>query len=76
MKTHDIILAPKRLEKVIEQHPSVLKASVTVSEAPVEQWATVTLKQGTSITKEELLDFCSNRLSKFLLPEHIVLEKA
>ena len=74
MKMVHVPFAPSEVEEVLELHPSVLKADVTLSKEPVQRWAFVTLKCGTSITETELKDFCANRLSKFLLPDYMVLK--
>jgi len=62
------------VEKVLCDHPAVLEAGVVAVADP--KWgevplAYVTLRDGISATKEEIIDFCRNRLAHFKCPKYI-----
>ena len=59
---------------MLAEHPAVRE--VAVIGAPHPEWgeavvATVSLREGTSATAAELLDFCRPRLAKYEVPKHI-----
>ncbi|OUD12377.1 acyl-CoA synthetase [Thioflexithrix psekupsensis] len=63
------------VEDVLYRHPAVLEAAVVAK--PDEKWgetpcAFVTLKEGQSVTEEELIDFCRQQMAHFKIPRHIV----
>ena len=65
---------PSVVETVLAEHPAVRE--VAVIGAPHPEWgeavvATVSLREGTSATAAELLDFCRPRLAKYEVPKHI-----
>ena len=63
------------IEDVLYRHPEVLEAAVVAR--PDEKWgetpcAFVVLKDGASVTQEELLGFCKTQLAGFKTPKAIV----
>jgi acyl-CoA synthetase (AMP-forming)/AMP-acid ligase II len=59
---------PKDIEEVLYTHPAVLETAVIG--APDEKWgenvkAFVVLKSGDTVSEEELIAFCNERLAKF-----------
>lgn len=62
------------VEGLLYKHPAVLEAAVVA--APDERWgevpyAVVVLKQGSSATEEELVDFTRERLAHFKCPKRV-----
>ena len=62
------------VEKVIAEHPAVMEAAIVA--APDEKWgevpkAYVGLKEGQSVTAEELMEFCRARLAHFKCPKYV-----
>jgi acyl-CoA synthetase (AMP-forming)/AMP-acid ligase II len=67
-------IASPEVERVIYDHPSVLEAAVIG--IPHPKWlevpkAYVVLKEGASLTKEELFDHCVAKLAKFKVPKEV-----
>jgi len=65
------------IEDVLYHHPAV--AAVAVVATPDEKWgevpcAFVELKPGTTVTAEELRDFCRERLAHFKVPRKFVFQ--
>jgi fatty-acyl-CoA synthase len=63
------------VEKVLYEHPEVLEAAVIA--APDDCWgevpqANVDRKPGSSLTAEELIEFCRSRLAHFKCPKRVV----
>ena len=68
-------IASVEVEQVIADHPAVLEAAVVA--APDEQWgevpvAHVTLREGETVTEEELVEFVKQRLARFKAPKRVV----
>lgn len=67
-------IAPREIDDVLYKHPAILDAAAvgipddTYGE---EIMACVTVKQGVSVTEEELLDHCLEHLGKFKTPKVI-----
>lgn len=62
------------VENIIYQHPDVLEVAVVSS--PHEKWgevpkAYITLKEGINSSKEEIIDFCRERIARFKVPKDI-----
>ncbi|TYO96237.1 acyl--CoA ligase family protein [Desulfallas thermosapovorans] len=62
------------VENVIYQHPGVLEVAVVA--VPDEKWgevpkAFVTLKEGVSLTAEDIIQFCRERIAKFKAPKAV-----
>ena len=65
---------PNEVEQVLYQHSAVREACVFG--IPDEKWgemvtAAVTIKPGTSVTEEELIDFCKQCLAKYKTPKKV-----
>ncbi|MHA2278896.1 MAG: AMP-binding protein, partial [Candidatus Kariarchaeaceae archaeon] len=66
---------PREIEKTLEGHPQVTQAQVIGIHN--EKWgevgrALVVLKEGQTVSEEELLVHCRNNLAKFKVPKSIV----
>ncbi|RXY98493.1 AMP-binding protein [Fictibacillus sp. S7] len=69
---------PREVEEFLYSHPSIL--DIQVIGIPDEKYgekvaACVQLKEGEQLTKEELVDYCQGKISKFKIPEHIFIMK-
>lgn len=69
------MISPEEVEQVLMSHPAVDDAAVIG--VPDEEWgervrAVVVLKPGASVTEEELIEFCRQRLASFKKPESVV----
>jgi long-chain acyl-CoA synthetase len=66
---------PREVEEVLYEHPKV-KEAVVVG-LPHEEFmgekikAYIVLKEGTTATADEIVDFCRERLSKFKVPKEV-----
>ncbi|WP_047863978.1 acyl--CoA ligase family protein [Rubrobacter aplysinae] len=59
------------IEQTLDMHPAVLEAAIVA--IPDEKWgerpkAFVSLKDGESVTEDELIDFCKERIARFKAP--------
>nr|AIY34668.1 4-coumarate:CoA ligase-like protein [Albuca bracteata] len=66
------------VESVIFGHPAVLEAAVVGR--PDDHWgetpcAFVSLKEGSQATAEEIVSYCRDRLSRFMVPKTVVFEE-
>ena len=64
------------VEEVLYQHPSILTAAVVAK--PDSRWqevpcAFIELKQGKTVTPEELIEFCKKHLAHFKIPKDIII---
>ena len=67
---------PREVEDVLHQHPAVLEAAVFGVEHP--DWvesvqAAVVVRRGNAVTAEDLMQFCSQRLSTYKRPKRVHL---
>jgi fatty-acyl-CoA synthase len=63
------------IEKTLYRHPAILEAAVTAM--PDEKWgetpcAFVTLKPGAEASEQEIIDFCRERMARFMAPRKVV----
>src|SRR5262249_18690823 len=63
------------VEDVLYRHPAVMTAAVVAR--PDEKWgetpcAFVELKEGVTVTEDELIEFCRARMARFKVPKAIV----
>jgi len=63
------------VEDVLYRHPAVLEAAVVAQ--PDEKWgetpcAFVTLREGTQVTEQELVEFCRARLAHYKTPRRVI----
>jgi acyl-CoA synthetase (AMP-forming)/AMP-acid ligase II len=65
---------PAEVESVLNQHPQVLESAVVG--VPDEYWgekvqAFVVLREGTTCTEEEMVEFCRSRLASYKKPSGV-----
>ncbi|MFC1532231.1 long-chain-fatty-acid--CoA ligase [Thermodesulfobacteriota bacterium] len=65
---------PKEVENVLYMHPAVLEAAVFG--VPHEKWgetvkAAVSLKKGMTVTEEEIIQFCKERVASYKKPTSV-----
>jgi fatty-acyl-CoA synthase len=65
---------PAEIEKVLADHPRIL--NVAIIGVPDDKWgetgmAFIVLKEGETLTKDEILEFLNGKLARFKLPSHI-----
>jgi acyl-CoA synthetase (AMP-forming)/AMP-acid ligase II len=65
---------PREVEEILYQHPAVKEA--TVIGVPDSYWvervhALVVLKEGPSVTSDELIDFCKKRIARYKAPKSV-----
>ncbi len=70
---------PAEVEDAIRHHPKVL--DVGVIGYPHEKWgeavmAIVVLKEGETLTEEELIEWCQGRIAKFKIPKRVAFTDA
>ena len=65
---------PREVEEVLHQHPKVVEAAVVgVSSAVREETvkAFIVVEPGQELSKQEIIQFCQDKLSKFKIPKRI-----
>jgi fatty-acyl-CoA synthase len=67
-------IASPEVERALYEHPAVLEAAVVAR--PDQRWgevphAHVVVREGHTVTEDELLEFCRRRLAKFKVPRGI-----
>ncbi len=63
---------PAEVEHTLRQHPSI--EQVAIIGVPDEKWGEsgkAFIKRKNNISKEEILDFCRQKLAKYKIPKHI-----
>ena len=79
-RKHDMIISggvniyPREVEEVLYQHPSVLEASVIG--VPHDYWgeavkAIVVLKEGATVSEEDIIKFCGEHLAGYKKPKSV-----
>ena len=63
------------IENVLYQHPDIIDAAVVGKKD--EKWgeipcAFITLKNNSSITEQQIIDYCSSNMAKFKIPKKII----
>jgi len=63
------------VEDVLYKHPAVMVAAVVAT--PDEKWgevpcAFVELRDGATVTEQEIVDFCRERMARFKIPKRVV----
>ena len=63
------------IEKTLYRHPAILEAAVTAM--PDEKWgetpcAFVTLRSGAEASEQEIIDYCRERMARFMAPRKVV----
>ena len=63
------------IENVLSQHPDIIDAAVVGKKD--EKWgeipcAFITLKNNSSITEQQIINFCSSNMAKFKIPKKII----
>jgi carnitine-CoA ligase len=67
-------IAAAEVEQVIDAHPAVFESAVVGIPDPIRDEvvkAVVVLDHGTSLSPEELIDWCRERMTKFKVPAHV-----
>jgi long-chain acyl-CoA synthetase len=77
----DMILAasgynvyPREIEDVLYEHPKVMEAAaigVPVGGSDQRAKVFIVLRPGETVTEEEILEFCSERLARYKVPRHV-----
>jgi fatty-acyl-CoA synthase len=76
IKTGGENVASREVEETIYQHPAVSEVAVFATPDPV--WieavtAAVVVRDGQSVTPQELIDFCRARLAPFKTPKRVIV---
>jgi fatty-acyl-CoA synthase len=79
IKTGGENVASREVEEAIYQHPAV--AEVAVFGLPHPRWieavtAAVVVRDGHTVTEDELIAHCRERLGSFKVPKHVVVVDA
>jgi acyl-CoA synthetase (AMP-forming)/AMP-acid ligase II len=69
------MISPEEVEQVLQSHPTIDEAAIIG--VPDDEWgervrAVVVLKQGTTSSEKEIIEYCRQRLASFKKPEAVV----
>jgi len=75
IKSGGEIISPAEVERVLHQHPNILEAGVIGR--PDSVWgervcAVIRLRDGTSLSPEDIRTFCQDKLARFESPKEII----
>ena len=79
IKRSGINVAPAEVEEVLQQHPDVAQAGVTGITDPIRDEliiAYVTPKAGAMLDEDDLLAHCRQQLSRYKVPDRLVIADA
>lgn len=65
---------PRELEEVLHQHPSIVEAAVVGISSAVRgevPKAFIVVEEGQELSKQEVVQFCQDKLSKYKIPKRI-----
>ena len=65
---------PREVEEVLHQHPKVVEAAVLGVPSKVREEiakAFIVLEEGEELTKQEIIQFCQDKLAKYKVPKQI-----
>jgi acyl-CoA synthetase (AMP-forming)/AMP-acid ligase II len=67
---------PREVETALEQHPDIVEAAVFG--VPHDEWgeavtAAVVVRQGATLTADEIIGFCRGRLARYKVPKAVDL---
>jgi long-chain acyl-CoA synthetase len=69
---------PREVEEVLHSHPKVVEAAVVGIPSKVRDEivkAYIVVEEGENLTKNEILEFCKDKLSRFKIPKRIEIVK-
>ncbi len=69
---------PRELEEVLHQHPSIVEAAVVGVSSAVRgevPKAYIVVEEGQELSKQEVVQFCQDKLSKYKIPKRIEFVK-
>jgi long-chain acyl-CoA synthetase len=81
-RTKDLVIRggfnvyPREIEEVLHAHPAVLEAAVLGRPDPrlgEEVVAFITLKRGATVTPDELIAFCKERMAAYKYPREVIV---
>mmetsp|Transcript_5897 Transcript_5897/g.8934 ORF Transcript_5897/g.8934 Transcript_5897/m.8934 type:complete len:156 (-) Transcript_5897:35-502(-) len=68
---------PSEIEDVLHTHPDIEDVSIVgvpSQEFGEEVCGWVKAKEGSTVTEEDIINFCKGKLSKYKIPQHFVFE--
>ena len=69
---------PREVEEVLHQHPKIVEAAVVGIPSAVREEvakAYVVVEEGEELTKQEVIQFCQDKLSKYKIPKKVEFVK-
>ena len=65
---------PREVEEVLDQHPQIVEAAVVGIASAVREEvpkAYIVVEEGQELSKQEVIQFCQDKLSKYKIPKRI-----